>query len=371
MKAGINLLFLKPGLAGGTETYTVNMLQAMKDLNRADITYYIFCSTELDLSFLSDNPQFIITRFNRVSRSLPYRFFFEQLIFPFRIKKYRLDVMHSFGYIGPAFIKNHLVTIHDTNVFAQKDTMPFTKRLLLPFFLKLVAKNCRHIIAVSNFSKSEIIKNLHVPALKISVVYEACKHNILQHNSVLLPGSYSYLAGTRYFVALSSNSPHKNIQTLLAAFKKALPAIAGVKLVLIGHLPPGNSLKQYITGEGLSGHVITTGFVDDATLLSLFKNAFCFVFPSLYEGFGLPLLEAQSAGLPVISSNMGSLPEIGGNSALYFNAMDADELAAVMTMINSDEEKRMNYIKWGFENIKKFSWQKAAFETIELYDRYK
>lgn len=366
MKVGINLLFLKPGLAGGTETYSISLLKAMSHLTKNNIEYHIFCSSEMNLQFLSGFSQFNIVRFNRVSRSLAYRFFFEQVIFPFKLRKYNLNILHSYGYIGPLFTKNHIVTIHDTNAFAHKKAMPVAKKILLRFFLLATAKRCSHIITVSHFSKQEIVKYLKVSANKISVIYEAGKYDVQTNENYTLPAQYAHLWQNPYFIGLSSVSPHKNITTLILAFKQLVTKFPNLKLVLAGHLPAGNT-NIGITDDVINGKIIFTGFVDDIVLMSLLKNACCFVFPSLYEGFGLPLLEAQALEVPVIASNMGSLPEIGADSALYFQATNANELAKVMSEFLTDTEKKALYIKKGLENIKRFSWDKAAVETLQLY----
>jgi len=370
MKVGINILFLKPWLAGGTETYTKGLLHGLSAMEDNNVSYYIFCSTDVDTSFIDSNKRFTVVKYKNVSRSLAYRYFFEQFIFPFKLKKYKLDVLHSLGYVGPLYIKNHIVTIHDTNAFAHKQAMPAGKRILLAVFLKKIAKTCRHIIAVSNFSKQEIISNLHIAGDKVSVIYEACKFRFNANEVAELPAEYQFLKGTKYFVALSSTSAHKNIHTLVKAFRRVRQANGNCKLVLIGFMPAGNSIQQYLQQEGLGDDVVITGFVDDAVLTALFKNAFCFVFPSLYEGFGLPLLEAQQSGIPVISSNMGSLPEIGNNSALYFEATNAEELADKMNGLLANEAQGKELIAKGYINVQRFSWYKAAAETLQLYNRY-
>jgi glycosyltransferase involved in cell wall biosynthesis len=370
MNIGINLLFLKQGLAGGTETYSISLLKAMAAKPENTMNYYIFCSSELTLDCLNNHPKFTIIRFKRVSRSLAYRFFFEQIIFPFHLKKYKLHVLHSHGYVGPLLVKNHIVTIHDTNAFAHTHAMPLLKKVLLRFFLKAISKQCSRIITVSEFSKQEIIKNLKAPETKISVVYEACKYG-LSIKQVILPTEYQHLLNCGYFMGIGSLSSHKNIQTLLAAFKILGRTNTSIKLVLAGHLPSDTSSFSLFNDDEFKDRIIITGFITDTVLEALLQNAICFVFPSLYEGFGLPLLEAQNAGTVVIASNRGSLPEIGGSSAIYFPALDAVALASEMEQILHDERKRAKYVMLGRENVNRFSWGKAAKETIKIYETQK
>lgn len=367
MRVGVNLLFLKPGIAGGTETYSMGLLRAMKMLNTPHTEYVIFCDTNTNLQFLANDKRFTIVRFNKMATSLSYRLFFEQVIFPFKLKKYKLNVLHSFGYSGPFYIKNHVVTIHDTNSFASEHNMGFAKKNILSFFLKQVAKHCTHIITVSFFSKQEIIKHLKVAENKVTVVYEACKNDPLNHNEATLPGQFSFLQNSSYFMALGSFSVHKNIHRLVAAFNRLKKTHPDVKLVLSGHLPVSFANLLANDAGQTDSNVIVTGYIDDSTLQTLIHNALCFVFPSLYEGFGLPLIEAQAEGVPVIASDRGSLPEIGGDSVMYFSAEDDEDLAAKMEEMYTSQLARDKYIAIGLQNVKKFSWLKAAKENIKIY----
>jgi glycosyltransferase involved in cell wall biosynthesis len=370
MNIGINLLFLKQGIAGGTETYTFGLLKGLSELADADsYKFFIFCNEKLNLDLLANHQNFEIIRYAKIAQSVRYRVFFEQFLFPFKIKKYKLDLLHSLGYTGPVFQKNHLVTIHDTNAFVHED-MPGLKKKMLAFFMASVAKKCDHILTVSHFSKKEIIHFLKVPAKKISVVYEASKYD---QNTVAesLPDDFIFLKASPYFIALSSVTKNKNIITLLQAFKKVVANFPEYKLVLAGFMPPDNSILAYADEAGLTGKIISTGFIGDNILISLFKNSYGFIFPSLYEGFGLPLLEAQNLGVPVISSNKGSLPEVGGDSVLYFEGKDAGELADKMQELITNKNLGSSLIEQGYKNTNRFSWPETAKQTLDIYKKYK
>ena len=367
MRVGINLLFLKPGIAGGTETYCYGLLNAFAELAPQDFSFFIFCSDKPDLKFLENQPGFTIIRFRSVSASVGYRYFFEQTFFPFKLKKYNLDLLHSFGYVGPVFFKNHITTIHDTNAFAHED-MSSPKKILLQKFLKATARKCSHIIAVSAFTKGEIIKHLRSPEEKISVVHEASRFACVR-TPLPLPGSFKELENKKYFVALGSVTKNKNLPVLIEAFQKLLSIIPEIRLVLVGHLPEDNSIQTYITTLRLSEQIIITGYLVEKELAAILQHAVCFVFPSLYEGFGLPVLEAQSLGVAVIASNRSAIPEIGRESVLYFNGNDSSELAQKMLAIVSDTNLQEHYIKAGLENSRRFSWKSTAEKTLDVYEK--
>lgn len=365
MRIGLNLLFLKPKLAGGTETYSYGLLKGLAEESTTANTFFIFCSYDLDLDFLKGKSNFKIIKYN-IGSSVSYRCWYEQFVFPFKLKKYKLDVLHSLGYIGPIKAKNHLVTIHDANAFVHTD-MNLVKKFFLSSLMKLTAKNCTAIIAVSLFSKQEIIKYLNVAAEKITVVYEACKFTGIRKDYTL-PGKFDFLNNENFFVGLSSTYKNKNIPTLIDAFKIISEQYPEIKLLLIGYLPLDNGLQHQIKALNLSDKIISTGYVIEEELVALFQKSIAFIFPSLYEGFGLPLLEAQNIGVPVVSSDRGSLPEIGKDSVIYFDALNAEDLSIKMAAVYKDAGLRRSLIEKGFINTTRFSWNAAANQMLALYN---
>lgn len=367
MRIGINLLFLKPGIAGGTETYSYGLLQGLMKVSSSKDEFFVFCNRNVNPHFLQHDLRFKTIKYN-VGKSVASRCLYEQFVFPFKLKKYKLNVLHSLGYTGPVVTKHHIVTIHDANAFVHTD-MNFLKRLFLSFLMKQTAKSCTHIIAVSQFSKQEILKYIKVKATKISVVYEACKYppSIKKYT---LPEQFKFIENENYLVALSSVTKNKNINTLITAFKELSAKYPQLKLILIGYLPPDNSIQKTIEKNKLKGKIIITGYLNERDLIALFQHSISFVFPSLYEGFGLPLLEAQNLGVPVIASDKGALPEIGKDSVLYFNGSDTKELAKKIQMLLSDQSLRKYHKNAGYNNAKRFSWDATASKTLELYTQY-
>jgi len=165
-----------------------------------------------------------------------------------------------------------------------------------------------------------------------------------------------------YLLYVGNAYPHKNLENLILAFRKIKQDNFDLQLVLVG----GDDYF-YKKLKKNNNDVIFTGFIKDEDLNVLYNNAALYVFPSLYEGFGLPPLEAMKRGVPVASSNATCLPEVLGDAAIYFNPLDVDDMAEKIKKALLDEGLRKNLIQKGFEQIKKYSWQKMARETLEVY----
>jgi glycosyltransferase involved in cell wall biosynthesis len=230
-----------------------------------------------------------------------------------------------------------------------------------------VAQRARKIIAVSEFTKNDIIKLLKVSADKIKVVYEGVdlpKVPSLDANQTLLnlgiKGNFIMYVGSAY--------PHKNLEKLAEAFALDHKENPDIQLVLAGRLNFFyQRLKDSIKAQIDSGEVVLTDYLSDEQLAILYAHAKAYVFPSLIEGFGLPPLEAQSYGLPVVSSNRSCLPEVLGEGAVYFNPEDIREMADKINSVLHDESLRQKLIVSGHENLKKYSWQKMAEEISNAY----
>ena len=287
--------------------------------------------------------------------------FWEQLDLPRYLRKARHPLLVNLANTAPLFYKNQIITIHDLAFLRNPSWFSKTFYCFYRFLLPAIAENSLKIITVSEFSKKEIMRLLNIPGEKIKVVRNAVSESF--------PDSAEHASrycDEEYLLAVSSMDPRKNIKNLLASFNRL--NLKDMKLIVAG---PENK----IFASGKSGkpttaehNVAFTGYTSDKELAVLYRNAKMFVYPSLYEGFGLPPLEAMACGCPVVVSNVASLPEVCGDAAYYVDPYDVESIADGMYRVLTDDDLRQNLIKKGFERVKLFSWEKSAKEHIRVFD---
>jgi glycosyltransferase involved in cell wall biosynthesis len=230
-----------------------------------------------------------------------------------------------------------------------------------------MSKFSSKIITISEFSKKEIAKELKVKENKITVTHlSGSSDNHEDESNFDIKPLYNIQSD--YIIAFGSPSSHKNITGLISAFSKVHKKYNGIILILVGHQHNNNELQDYIVSLNLKDKVQFTGFVPDEHIFPLISASKLFVFPSFYEGFGIPLLDAQSARTPVACSSAASLPEVGSDGALYFNPYNTAEMETVILQILQDDTVREDLIKKGLINRSRFSWKNTAKETLECYN---
>jgi len=367
MRIGINLLYLIPGQVGGTEIYAKGLLHGLSCID-SEHEFVVFLNQSAANWPLPQTSNFYRVICPIWGASQSQRYLYEQLRFPFILRKEGVDLVHSLGYVGPLFTGiPSVVTVHDMNFISLRSIMPVHKIIARAFFVILTVHRTKHIITDSVFSKKEIVRYLAISTKKITVI-PASIFERPQSSFTWEKIRDRYSLKPPYIVAFSSRSKHKNINGLLSAYsllKDQFPH----NLVLIGHIPSRINLPKLKRTLRLDGRVITTGFLPDEDIQPVLGHASLFVFPSFYEGFGFPLLEAQAAGVPIVSSKAGSLPEIGGDSALYFDPASITEMACVISRCLSDSELTDRLIRSGLKNIQRFSWKNTALKTLEVYQK--
>lgn len=364
MHVGLNLLYLLPGVVGGTETYAAGLLSGLVELDDGT-RYSVFVNREAADWPLPDTPHVerVVCPVDAASRSGRYRW--EQVHLP-RLMRSRppVDVLHSLGYVSPLRVRvPSVVTIHDLNYRAFGDRMPFTKRLMLRLFVEQSARRADRVITVSEFSKREIAEALSVTDERIVVT---------PHGAPRAPrGTAADHAARRqrlglarpYVLAFSSATPNKNVPALLEAVAVARRELGMTQqLVLVGHAPATTDV-----GHGVDPNVRATGYVDADTLAAILDGADLLVFPSLYEGFGLPVLEAMAAGVPVACSGAASLPEVGGDAVAYFDPRSVRDIAATMARLAGDAGLREDHARRGRARAASFTWRRTAEATRDAY----
>ena len=364
MRIALNLLYLIPGVVGGTETYARSLINALARQD-ADNEYLVFVSSEAADLDITPGPNF-----RRVVCPIPAmkrlaRYSWEQLALPFQLSRENPALVHSLGYVSPLMARcPQVVTVHDVNYLGHQGRRTAVGRRAFRFFVERTVRRADKVITISEFSKSEIVRHLQLPESKLAVVHEAGRE---PGDHAANDGSSEILGSIQapYIMAFSSLSAHKNIGRLIAAFTKISSSIPHT-LVLVGHLPEKGDLLADINAAGDS-HIRFTGYLPDADVEVLMQNASVFAFPSLYEGFGLPILDAQHAGVPIVCSSAGALPEIAGEGALLFDPLSVDDMAAAISRASLDADLRTSLIDKGYENARRFSWDKTAKETLDVY----
>lgn len=371
MRIGINTLFFIPGKVGGSETYIRNLISKLSEIDRGN-EYFIFANRENFNEFKIDKPNFhkVLCPINASFK--PGRILWEQFVLPFQAWKHKIDVLFSPGYTTAVFTRcKQIVAIYDLNYYHHHEDFSRLELIFWKILIPLSARAADRIIVLSNNSKRDIENILGVPPDKIIPIYLAA--NTFSSftdctDEKIREIKKKYQIDGEYILSVAAFHPHKNLHRLIEAYK-ILKDKFGIsyKLVLVGMKGRASkSVEDAINSAGLGNDVIFTGWIPKEDLPILYKSADVFVFPSLFEGFGIPPLEAMTCGAPVAVSNTASLPEVVGDAGVYFNPLDVEDIAAKINQIISDDNIKNELIKKGFEQAKRFSWEKTARQTLEV-----
>jgi glycosyltransferase involved in cell wall biosynthesis len=367
-KIGINLLYMNPRLLGGSIIYGINLVNELAKVDKYNI-YTIYINKDCINIPIVTGPNFKFKIIPFSNKSVYVRYFWEQLLFPFVLLFDNLDLLHSLGYVGPLFCPSyHIVSILDLNYKRQVNSMSLSKRILLGFMVRLMSYSSTIIVSISNFSKNEISSELNIDPNKIIVTHLSGSNDEYVNFDNFIDIKKLYNINSDYIIAFGSTSSHKNIQGLISAFSKLLRTHSNHYLILVGHQHSNDELNKLIIGLNISDKVSFTGFVPDEHVFPLIKAASLFVFPSYYEGFGIPLLDAQSLGVPIACSSAASLPEVGQDGALYFDPNNIDEMMGVMKTILENSIVCKDLTEKGLNNRSNYSWCKTANLTLDIYN---
>ncbi|MCL5439119.1 MAG: glycosyltransferase family 4 protein [Patescibacteria group bacterium] len=249
--------------------------------------------------------------------------------------------------------------IHFPEMFAKKDLYQLRN------WTSYSAKKAKKILTISKASKDDIIKTYGLPENRVMVTYPGIKQALSNGHGALNMEEIKkkYGISSNYILFVGTLQPRKNIVKLIEAFSK----ISNLTLLIVGK--KGWMYEEILEAPikfGVEKNVKFLEFVSNDELKTLYKNALCFVLPSLYEGFGLPILEAMVNGCPVLTSNVSSLPEAGGDAALYFDPKNPKDIASKIQRVIEDKKLRTEMIKKGYDQARKFSWEKTARETLDV-----
>ena len=299
----------------------------------------------------------------------------EQVVLPWQLMNVKADLFHFTHFNVPLlFRKPYVVTIHDCTRFnfpGQQRQGLFQQVAYEAVFASACAR-AEGIITVSKSTREELSR-LPIKIKKgVSVIYEGVEDVFQQEVDASVMEKLRMLIGTdqKYILYVGVWMSHKNIERLIKAFAVAMRRVPDLKLVITGKPKRGYiAVSRAVHEYGLRDHVIFPGFVPDYLMPALYQRAVCLVFPSLYEGFGLPALEALASGAPVVASNVTSLPEILGSSAVFVNPENVDSIAGGIEKLLTDDALSRKLVAKGREQAKKFSWETCAQEHVRVYER--
>jgi len=370
-RVGINAIVLNPQ-SGGLGVYLINLIDY---LVHEDVGFepVIFLSSQYKVppNWLQSG----LIRTLSVSSEQPInRILIEAFLWPKVIREHRIDLFHSpmsyipFGVKVPA-----MVTIHDLRSFHDPKAYTWLRRQFLERMIGRSAEKALRILTISEFTKQDIIKTLGIAANRIRVIYEGLDRARFQKSYAVeerMALHRKYNLPAQYILTVGHLEPRKNYPRLLQAFH-ILRQRENIEhgLVIVGRENWAfGDIYDTVERLKLSDAVRFTHFVDDKDLPALYQMADVFVAPSLFEGFGFTPLESMAAGTPVAAANAASLPEVCGNAAWYFDPHNTEEMAHAILGLISDRQKPKEWVRRGYENVKRFDWKHSGHQTVKEYE---
>ena len=281
------------------------------------------------------------------------------------------DLYHGPDVIAPAVSQPVVITVHDMTTFLFPQFHARFNRLFMRWAVPRMTQRASMIVADSHSTRNDLLRLTSVSPDKVTVVHCGVDHarfGLRNREQAVIRIRETLGINEPYLLGVGTLEPRKNLQTLLKAYAQ-LPSSVPV-LVLAGARGWGEGpLFQTVKEHGLTDRVRFTGFVEDSLLADLYAAASIFIYPSWYEGFGLPVLEAMACGSPVITSRVSSLPEVGGNAAIYVEPGDANELATAIQDLLEQPKARSTMTEYGILQAARFTWAETARQTVEVYRR--
>ncbi len=372
MKIAMNAMTLNHQIRSGLLVYIENLLNGLAEIDFNN-EYFLFFASLRKKSLQMPGPvqnNFVKKVILIPDMQFPYReFILNKGLFPYFLRKYRCDIYHAPAGLNIPVVNSKvkkLVTIHDIRTLKICDES-FPQNIK---YLKKVLRYADICITVSNCTKKDILENFNVSPNKIKVIYVGVDERFkpIKDKESLNSIKVKYNLEDKYFFSLGQ-TPRKNIKRLIKAFS-IFKYKNDFSLVIGGAGDDGPWVAQYQSLARkleIEDRVKFIGYISNEDLPLLYSASECFVFPSLYEGFGIPILEAMCCGTPVITSNVSALPEIGGDAPLYVNPYDEYDIAKKMEKIVENKGLKNQIVEKGLRRSAEFSWKKMARETLDIY----
>jgi glycosyltransferase involved in cell wall biosynthesis len=359
----------------GMGIYTFNLLKELAPIaHEHNILIYNNSNIFFNISKENNNVEI-----RNITKHRYFRIAWEYTSLPISLKREKVDIFWGpSNFLPPIKPCKFIVTIHDVSSFTYAESYPLARRYYYQWLILNAIRKADLLITVSESTKSDLIKLFHVPVHKIRVIYNGVNENLrpIRIQTELDKIKQKYNLPDEYIFSLGVLEPKKNIERLILAYIELKKSHIDLpKLVVGGSRKYGwknSRVFQLIKTHKLEQEVLFTDFIPYDDLPAVYSLARAFIFPSIYEGFGLPAVEAMACGTPVITSNVSSLPEIAGGAAILVNPFNVDEIANAILDVLKNDSKRTEMIDKGFENVKRFDWEKSANEILEITeDLYK
>jgi glycosyltransferase involved in cell wall biosynthesis len=359
-----------PRQRAGAGTYIYNLVQTLAQVDR-DNTYFVFAKPETfdGRALQGDDFRLVPVRLpSRLARML-----WEQVMLPLHLRRLGVDVLHSPHYTTPLASAGwrRVVTIHDVTFFLLPRRYPVLRRLYFQGASRAGARLAALAIAVSETVKGDVVRYLGLPAERVRVVPLAAGPGFhpLEDSARMEAVRDRYGLPPRFILSVGTLEPGKNQTTLVRAFHRLKGKGLEQGLVIAGQKGwMYEKLFRLVDGLGLRDEVRFVGYVPADDLVAVYNMADLFVFPSLYEGFGLPPLEAMACGLPVVASSAPALAEVLNGAAILVTPSDVDALAEASARALGDRRLRSRLRRQGLERASQFSWQRTARGTVAAYE---
>ncbi len=374
MRVAINASFLVPK-GGGIKEYIKNLINNLVEVSdKLELIVYVSSGmSDYAWSVLPDNVRIKETPYrhgdiiNTIKRSM-----FEQRFWSKEEKKENFDIFHSPFFHSPR-MKNAkvIITVHDLRFYRFPKTYGFLRYCFLKYKVPQSVKRASYIITISDFTKSELIAAYNISASKIITIHEAINESdfsfegkkLVDINEIRIAKK---MAGKQLILSVGHIEPRKNYKSLIIAFNKVKKNVPDAQLVIVGKKNLDYAEIVRIMNKIPDVHYLE--FVSSEMLAWLYANASLFVFPSIYEGFGFPPLEAASNGIISAVSSISSIPEVCGDSVAYFNPYNIDDMAQTIIRCLTDNAYQTELKSKLLPNLRRFSWRKNAEETFQLYN---
>jgi len=378
MRIGIEAQRLQRSHKHGMDRVALELIKNLQEIDKEN-EYFIFVKSDEDTKAISNTSNFTVVEIP--GGSYPY---WEQYKLPKMVEKYNCDILHCTSNTGPIFSKTPMITtLHDI-IFLQENMMKLVTssassyqkfgNLYRIFIVANVVKSSRRIITVSNYEKQNINAHFTINGPKITAIHNGVSSQFLLNFDSIHSNKVKtkYNLPDSYVFHIANKDPRKNTKRVLKGFQQFLKSTIGTsyKLVMLGYKEADlKVLLNEIDASEIYEDILLMGYVSDEDLPEFYRLAQVFLFPSLKEGFGIPIIEAMACGVPVITSNISAMPEVAGDAAHIIDPYNVDEISNGILKILSDSQYKTELIVKGKKRYQMFSWKSMAMSVLEEYQQ--